>query len=233
MRSNILFPLLASAATTTGLEPRQQTSLCAKFAYWSGNGYECLNNLWGDQAATSGSQCTYVDGSSSSGVKWRTTWTWQGGPNNVKSYAYCGKILPKGRTISSVSSMKTSTTWSYNTTNIRANVAYDVFTAVDPNHANSGGDYELMVWLARIGDIYPIGKSTTQVTLAGHTWDLWIGMNGQMKVYSFVAPSPITSFSADLKDFYNYLEKNQSFPSKNQNLIGRWSPESAMIEQRC
>jgi len=223
MKANIFFPLLVSAAAATGLEPRQQTSLCAKYAYWSGNGYECLNNLWGDQAATSGSQCTYVDGPSGNGVKWRTTWTWQGGQNNVKSYAYCGRMLTKGRLISSISSMKTSAAWTYNTDSIRANVAYDVFTAADPNHANSGGDYELMIWLARIGDIYPIGKSTTQVTLAGHSWDLWIGMNGDMKVFSFVAPSPVNSFNADVKEFFNYLQTNQSFPANKQNLIGEWS----------
>jgi xyloglucan-specific endo-beta-1,4-glucanase len=220
---NLFIPLLAFATTATTaavLEPRQQKSLCEKYAYWSGNGYECLNNLWGDKDATSGSQCTYVDGSSSNGVKWRTTWTWVGGQNNVKSYAYCGRILAKGRTISSISSMKTSAAWTYNTNSIRANVAYDVFTAADANHNNSGGDYELMIWLARIGDIYPIGKSTLQVTLAGHTWDLWIGFNGAMRVYSFVAPSPVQNFNADVKDFFNYLQTNQSFPASQQNLIG-------------
>ena len=154
-------------------------------------------------------------------MKFRSTWTWQGGKDNVKSYAYCGKILQKGRTISSITSMKTSTTWSYDTNNIRANVAYDVFTATDPNHVNSSGDFELMVWLARIGDIYPIGKTEKKVTLAGYTWDLWTGYNGQMRVYSFVAPSPIQNFSADLKEFYNWLEQNENFPSSKQNLIGK------------
>jgi len=45
--------------------------------------------------------------------------------------------------------MPTSITWRYdgNTTyNMRANVAYDLFTAADPEHVNSGGDYELMIW---------------------------------------------------------------------------------------
>jgi xyloglucan-specific endo-beta-1,4-glucanase len=43
--------------------------------------------------------------------------------------------------------MPTEMTWTYNqTSNVRANVAYDVFTATDPNHVNSSGDYELMVW---------------------------------------------------------------------------------------
>lgn len=42
--------------------------------------------------------------------------------------------------------MPTSIQWSYDNYNVRANVAYDIFTAQDPNHVNSSGDYELMVW---------------------------------------------------------------------------------------
>lgn len=119
--------------------------------------------------------------------------------------------------------MQTSVSWSYSTQDLRANVAYDIFTAADPDHANSGGDYELMIWLARLGGIYPIGKSTGTVTVAGKSWDLWVGMNGQMQVYSFVAASPVTIFNADVKLFFNYLQTNQSFPASTQNLIGRLS----------
>jgi hypothetical protein len=46
--------------------------------------------------------------------------------------------------------MPTNITWRYDTSNIRANVAFDVFTAVDPNHVNSSGDYELMVWYVAV-----------------------------------------------------------------------------------
>ncbi|KJR89555.1 uncharacterized protein SPSK_06582 [Sporothrix schenckii 1099-18] len=184
-----------------------------------GSGYECLNNLWGDTAATSGQQCTYVDGSSSNSVSFHTTWTWQGAPNNVKSYAYCGKIAPKGKLISAISSMQTSVSWTYTTEDLRANVAYDIFTAADPNHDRSSGDYELMIWLARLGGIYPIGKSTGTVTVAGKQWDLWVGMNGQMQVYSFVAASPVRSFSADVKQFFNHLQTSQNYPASKQNLI--------------
>jgi len=129
--------------------------------------------------------------------------------------------VPKGQLISSIKSMQTSTSWSYSTQDVRANVAYDIFTAADANHNNSGGDYELMIWLARLGTIYPIGKSTGTVTVAGKQWDLWSGMNGQMQVYSFVAPTPYTSFSGDVKEFFNYLQTSQSYPASKQNLIGK------------
>lgn len=46
--------------------------------------------------------------------------------------------------------MPTSITWRYDTNNMRCNVAFDVFTAADPNHVNSSGDYELMVWYVAV-----------------------------------------------------------------------------------
>jgi len=105
-----------------------------------------LNNLWGKDKSTSGSQCTYYEGAVDSGIKWSTEWTWNGGENDVKSYAYAGRQLTKGNLVSKVKSLPTTINWSYNTTSLRANVAYDIFTASDPNHVNSSGDYELMIW---------------------------------------------------------------------------------------
>jgi len=137
---------LASAAAVSPLEPRQQATLCKQYEYWSGNGYEMNNNLWGkDSANQGGSQCTYLDSASSSGIAWHSTWNWQGNPNNVKSYVYAGRQVTKGKKISQISSMPTSVSWKYSTS-VRANVAYDIFTASDPDHSNSSGDYELMIW---------------------------------------------------------------------------------------
>lgn len=150
MRSSLLLLITAAlaqaAAFSADIVPRQQRALCELYAYWSGNGYELLNNLWGKDSATSGSQCTYLDGTANNGIQWHTSWTWEGAPNNVKSYPYVGRQVARGRKISSISRMPTSVAWQYDNENIRANVAYDVFTAADPNHANSGGDYELMIW---------------------------------------------------------------------------------------
>lgn len=211
--------LLPGLTLASAIAPRQIKTLCEQYGYWSGNGYEVLNNLWGKDSATSGSQCTYVDSASSSGVGIRSTWTWQGGQNNVKSYIYAGKQTARGRKISSFGSMQTSMQWSYNTNNIRANVAYDIFTAADPNHVNSSGDYELMIWLGKFGDVQPIGSSTGNVQVNGQTWNLWIGYNGSMKVFSFIAPQNLQNWSGDAKQFFNYLEKNQGYPASQQNLI--------------
>ena len=137
----ITFLLAALASVTLA----QQQTLCKQYEYFSTNGYELNNNLWGQGSASSGSQCTYYEGLSGSGVKWHTSWTWQGGDNNVKSYVYSGRQFTK-KLVSQINGMQTIAQWSYDNTNIRANVAYDLFTAADINHSTSSGDYELMIW---------------------------------------------------------------------------------------
>lgn len=279
-----LLPSLALASPAVSLAPRQQRGavkqLCAQYDYWSNDQYEANNNLWGKGSAQAGgSQCTYIDSASGSNVAWSSTWTWQGGPDNVKSYVYVGRKVTRGRKISQISSMPTAITWKYDSyNNMRANVAYDIFTAANADRDNSGGDYELMIWwvlvslfcvsmswlcrcgyarrrrcaqgrdekreltlvhpprLARIGGVYPIGQNSGQVNVGGRQWELWIGYNGAMKVFSFVPPNSgtINSWSGDAKVFFNHLQERQNFPASSQNLIGAfsWSFPLAMTFSR-
>jgi len=121
-------------------------NLCGQYDYWSaGNGYYVNNNAWGASSG-SGSQCTYIDTKQSVGTSWHTDWNWSGGQNNVKSYPHSGRDLSSKKLVSQIGSMPTKAEWGYTGSNIRANVAYDLFTANNPNHATSSGDYELMVW---------------------------------------------------------------------------------------
>jgi xyloglucan-specific endo-beta-1,4-glucanase len=54
-----------------------------------------------------------------------------------------------------------------------------------------------------------------------------------MKVYSFVASGTLNSFSADVKDFFKYLESNKNYPSSSQNLIGMiWMPVMRYINKQ-
>ncbi|KFA81227.1 hypothetical protein S40288_07886 [Stachybotrys chartarum IBT 40288] len=214
------------ATTTTNPNPptgTHQVSLCSQYAYHSANGYEILNNLWGISGAT-GRQCTYYDGPSGNGVAMSSDWVWQGDQNTVKSYVWANPIFTRRR-ISDITSLPTTVQWSYNITNMRANVAYDIFTDPDPNHPNHSGQYELMIWLQRYGGIWPITESPTgtpvaRVTIAGYAWDFYTGWNGDMRVYSFLAANgPINSFSGDVKLFFNYLVQNQGFPANNQYML--------------
>jgi xyloglucan-specific endo-beta-1,4-glucanase len=134
------FLLVATGATA------QLQTLCQQIGYYASNGYEINNNLWG-QGSGSGSQCTYVNSVSGSGIGWKTTWTWSGGQNDVKSFANAGLQISNGKLVSQINNIQTSASWSYSNTNIRADVAYDLFTASDPNHSKSSGDYEVMIYL--------------------------------------------------------------------------------------
>ncbi|TLD34344.1 hypothetical protein PspLS_01538 [Pyricularia sp. CBS 133598] len=201
-------------------------SLCTQYAYLKTNGYEILNNLWGiDTATGGGSQCTYYNGPVGPAVAFSSDWTWRGNDNTVKSYIYANRVFDR-RLVSDIKSLPTSVQWSYNTTNVRANVAYDIFTHTDVNHPNSSGDFELMIWLQRYGGIWPITESSTgspveRVTIAGYTWELFTGWNGAMRVYSFLPPSGTSynSFSADVKVFFDYLGKKYAFPASKQYML--------------
>jgi xyloglucan-specific endo-beta-1,4-glucanase len=126
--------------------------------------------------------------------------------------------------MSQINSMPTSVSWSYNTTNnVNADVAYDQFTAADRNHVTYSGDYELMVWLAKLGNIQPIGSVVRSgISLAGHTWDLWSG-GGSQHTYSFVATSTTNSFSGDLMVFWKYLQQNYGYPMSSQYVLSMLS----------
>ena len=89
--TSLLFTLLATlvssfAAPTGIIEPRAVVSLCAQYASVETGAYILYNNLWGESAGT-GSQCSQVNSLSGSVMAWSTTWSWSGGPYNVKSYA--------------------------------------------------------------------------------------------------------------------------------------------------
>jgi xyloglucan-specific endo-beta-1,4-glucanase len=79
------------------------------------------------------------------GVSLSSDWTWTGDQNTVKSYIYANKLFTRPL-VSDIKGLPTTVEWSYNTTDIRANVAYDIFTDPDPEHPNYSGEYELMIW---------------------------------------------------------------------------------------
>ncbi|KFY98135.1 hypothetical protein V500_01796 [Pseudogymnoascus sp. VKM F-4518 (FW-2643)] len=194
----------------------QQQTLCDQYGSYNSAPYTVNNNLWGESSGT-GSQCTYVDSISSSGVAWHTTWSWSGGDNQVKSYANSQIDLTK-KYVSDIGTIPTSVNWQYDNTNINADVSYDLFTAADINHVTYSGDYELMIWLAKYGSIQPIGSQIATANVGGQTWDLWYGGSGQ-QTYSFVAPTPINCFCTDIQEFFSYLTQNHGFPASSQYLI--------------
>ncbi|KAJ3573362.1 hypothetical protein NP233_g2468 [Leucocoprinus birnbaumii] len=199
--------LLASAQTISG-----------RFDCLPAGSYTLCQNLWGSQSG-SGSENTTLVSASGNSVSWSTNWNWANNPNNVKSYPNVIHNSAKGKQLSQVGSAQTTWNWHYQTqsSGIRADVAYDIWLGNAPSGdpASAASSYEIMIWLSGKGGIQPVGSQVTSgISVAGHTWNLWRGPNSNWQVLSFVSTSgDITNFSADLKQFFNYLVSNQGVAS--------------------
>nr|QBC17961.1 effector protein [Phytophthora infestans] len=174
--------------------------------------YTVYNNLWGEDNDKSGAQCTEVTGSTSSSVSWKTSFNWAGDKWQVKSFANAAlKFQPKQ--ISAIKSIPTSIEYTYTYgDHIITNVAYDLFTSSSPTGET---EYELMVWLAALGEPWPLtdsGKSIATVNIGGVVFELFQGMNKNVKVSHIVAKKTAYKFSADLKKFFSELPKNNTLP---------------------
>ncbi|KAK3703326.1 hypothetical protein LTR37_014538 [Vermiconidia calcicola] len=213
--------IVLAAALPTNTFKRADS--CGQWDTVETGSYTVYNNLWGQSSATSGSQCFGVDGLSGDTLSWHTSWSWEGGEGQVKSYPNVVVSLDS-KPLSEITSMQSSWSWSYDGSNIVADVAYDMFTS---STAGGSNEYEIMIWLAALGGAGPIsstygadGSATpiATVALAGTNWTLYKGPNGDMTVFSFLADSEVTNFSGDLKEFIDYLASNQGLPS-SQHLL--------------
>ena len=120
-------------------------SLCTQYGYYTADNYEFNNNEWGETSG-SGSGCLYIDSVSTSGTAFHVDWSWSGGNGQVKAYPYAGLDITNQQLINNIGSMPTTADWSYTGSGINADISYDLFSASDPNHVTSSGDYELMIW---------------------------------------------------------------------------------------
>lgn len=95
-----------------------------------------------------------------------------------------------------------------------SDVSYDLWLAPSIGAANK---YEIMIWVGAYGGAGPISEQNkpaiAKPTIGGTTWSLFKGPNGDTTVFSFVAPSNIGNFKADLLPFLTYLTNNQGVPN--------------------
>ena len=100
----------APAEPSRTIEKRDTTISCDSWGSLQTGGYTIYHNNWGASAASSGSQCTYFKSLSGSTVAWSTTWTWAGGPYNVKSYSNVA-LENVNKKLSAVSSIPSVWKW--------------------------------------------------------------------------------------------------------------------------
>ncbi|KAF7554435.1 hypothetical protein G7Z17_g2909 [Cylindrodendrum hubeiense] len=209
-----LLATVAVANPTPTLEKRAST-WCGAFGSVATNGYTFYHNNWGSGKATSGSQCTTFNGVTSNSFSWSTSWSWAGGPNDVKSYSNVA-LEKVNKPLSAIKSIPSTWTWRYTGTNMVADVSYDLWLAPSVGANNK---YEIMIWVGSYGGAGPIstpwGVTIATPTILGTKWKLYKGPNGDTTVFSFVAPSNMGNFSGDLNKFFQYLVASQGVSNTN------------------
>ncbi|KAF8201189.1 glycoside hydrolase family 12 protein [Mycena galopus ATCC 62051] len=212
----LLVPFISASPTPEVVErSTDATTFCGQWDTAVAGPYSLLLDQWGLSGATSGSDCASVTSVSGNTVAWTTTWTWTGG-TGVKSFTNINTNNGLNQQLSAISSIPTVWSWSQSTTNVVADVAYDLFTSTT---AGGSAVNEIMIWLANYnaGPISATYNSAGQpvpivsnLSLGGHTWNLYFGSNGANNVYSFLPVSgTIPSFNSDIKLFLNYLTANR------------------------
>ncbi|CUA71049.1 Endoglucanase cel12C [Rhizoctonia solani] len=173
--------------------------------------YTLYNNLWGKDSG-SGSQTTQATSVNGKKVAWKTTYNWSGGPYNVKSYSDVGLNSGLNKKLSAISSIPTGWYWTYSSasSNLVSNVSYDLWLSTTSGGSNTD---EIMIWLSARGGAGPAGSQITTATVNGVTWKLFKGTVSTWTVWSFVAPSELTSYNSDLKPFFTYLINSQGLSS--------------------
>lgn len=136
--------LVSGSAVIPAAANRRANAMCGDWDKVDVGSYTLQNNLWGKGSASSGQQCTMLEGSGGSGIRWSSTWSWAGGKDNPKAYP---NVIVKTQQVqlSKIAAIKTNWVWSYSGSNLRADVSYDLFTSDSPG---SHKKYEIMIWLA-------------------------------------------------------------------------------------
>lgn len=163
---------------------------------WQSNGYTVYNNIWGSGA---GSQTIWARTPTNWGVIANHPMT-----SGVKSYPHTvrGSL---NRTVSSISTLTTSFNVSVPGSGNYA-TTYDIW-------ANNWA-YEVMLWMNWNGQVGPIAESYDQngavpnfrnVSLGGHTWNIYRGSNGANAVFSFLRVGNTNSGNVDVRAILNWL----------------------------
>jgi hypothetical protein len=202
--------LLAGAAVT-GLvvagPASADTQICDQYGTTTiGGKYVVMNNRWG----TSAQQCINVTDTGFSVTSQQGIGNTSGAPVSYPAvyigchYTKCSPGTNLPLQVGSISSATSSIDYTF-VSGATYDAAYDIW--LDPSPKKDGvSQQEIMIWFNRQGSIQPIGSPVGTATVGGRTWEVWTGNNGANAVISYLAPSPITSWSFSVLDFINDLK---------------------------
>ncbi|CAK5262153.1 unnamed protein product [Mycena citricolor] len=201
------------------------SSHCGQYDAVNVGPYTLYLDQWGLGSGVTGSDCASLTSLSGTTIAWKAVWTFNTASGGIKSFTNINVNTGLNKALSAIKTMPSTWKWSQSTSSVVADVAYDLFTA---NNAGGANVNEIMIWLANF-NAGPISASynaqgqpvavATNLSIAGHTWNLYFGSNGSNNVYSFLPTSgTITSFSGDLNLFFKYLTANRGL-STSQVLV--------------
>jgi hypothetical protein len=141
----------------------------------------------------------------------------QNGDTAAGTYLTTDSGLPKQ--LSGMTSAQSTLKWGGKSSG-NFNTTYDIWfskTSTLPATYNDGISGLLMIWLYKPGNQQPIGSIKRQATIGGTSYNVWVGPRNTQSsgtddsgrpVVSYVATSTMSSFSGDLKAFFDDAVKN-------------------------
>jgi cellulose 1,4-beta-cellobiosidase len=194
---------LAVVAGSTGAQAATTTLCQSQTAPVGGGTYIVQNNEWNSSA----SECVTTDGNAdftvaNSAISNATNGA-PGGYPAIYQGCHWGSCSSGGLTstpiqVANLTSGKVTTSWS--TTQPGGgnvyDVAYDIWFNQTPTTSGQPNGTELMVWLNHNGPVQPVGSVVaSNVSLGGHTYNIWEGQQSSWNTVSYVMTSGATSVS--------------------------------------
>ena len=192
--------LVISSFVSLGIVNAATGQICTQYGTTTQGNYIVMNNRWG----TSATQCINVTTSGFQIVQQDGTGNLSGAPTAYPAiylgchYGNCSPNSPLPMQISAIRSATSSTTETYPSSGTY-DAAYDIWLN-DTTNVSGVQKTEIMIWLNHTGSIQPVGSQTATASIAGHSWAVWTGNNGQNNVVSYQG-SGITSFSFNVMSF--------------------------------
>jgi hypothetical protein len=192
----------AAAVSIAAALPAAAVTICEQFGTVDSSGYVIMNNRWG----SAGPQCINTSATGFTITQQDGMGNTSGAPASYPAiylgchYTRCSQTTTLPRVINQIGSAPTQVSVSYPSSGTW-NAAFDIWLNAT-NDVTGVQDTEIMIWLNRQGSIQPIGSAVGTVNLAGRSWQVWTGSNGQNNVVSYLFQgSPLTTFNADVMEF--------------------------------
>lgn len=178
---------------------------CEQWGQWTHGDATFYNDIWGSGP---GPQCIWATETNQFGMAAKHPAT-----SGIKSYPNIS--YSPGKAISAINTYTSS--FNFTVPNGGAwEVAYDIWV-------KNSVRIEIMLWLNRTGGVAPIATKydgsgavpdVTNVSVGGHTWNVYYGSNGSNDVVSLLRSANTTSGTVDIKAILDWIIKNKgSFTS--------------------